>query len=299
MNNTQRRVHLSAVSGIAVLGVALLSGCVPTSSIVHVVDAAPEPIELGVIHALEADPLDGSLYIAAHTGLWRAGYSDGGVMEAPQPISTGTDLTSIAALPDGTLVGAPEELDGSTVLGSTDGGATWRTISAEGFIPSLLDVSGERLIGYDAENDTLRSSDDLGITWTELGSIRLRDLTIASSDSSRMWVLGEANLSVSSDGGASFAKVANTPALAWIAAGGTADHPSELIALSTKNRVWLRESDDEAWRAQGRYVGSATAMAYFTGDAPYLAIVDERGLMMSSDLGYRWTALTEPTSGAE
>lgn len=298
MTTGSKRMLAAAAGATAVASALALGGCMPTTG-VRTADDAADARAIGEIHALEFDPTDGGLLIAAHSGLWRAEFDADG-LGAPQPINARIDLATIAAFPDGTLVGVTDDTGpGATTELSADSGGTWEPVESDEFAPTMLDAAGARLVGYSGEDDSIRTSDDTGKTWAEQSRADIRDLAVAAGDPSRIWVLGEENLADSSDGGGRFEKVRDTPGLSRIVAGGDADHPVELVAFGADRRVWTREGDDEAWRAKGQYVGDVSAVAYSAADAAYLAIVDDRGLLVSTDLGYRWTALTTPQGGTE
>jgi hypothetical protein len=280
-----RRV-VAPIAGAAVAAV-VMTGCVPTRELRTVSDA-PALEELGEVHAISADPANGRLYVAAHEGIWVAERPDSDW----QALDRVGDVDAVAVIiaDDGTLFASAHSEEEGALLSSDDGGAAWKAVDGEPIVADLLRSSGATLAAHDGRNQSLRVSRDEGLTWEPRTTTAVRDLAVDLTDGDRMWILGGDGLEQSTNGGRDFSPVRNTPQLARIASAGG---DGKLVALAQdRGRIWTWDGDDSAWRAKGRYSGTATALAYSDGDAPYTAVVDDRGVLVTDDFGYSWTALT-------
>ncbi|GLU88063.1 MULTISPECIES: exo-alpha-sialidase [Agromyces] len=287
--NNNRNHALGFVAVVSTL--ALLSGCAITREL-RTIDGAVPSSTLGEIHRIAASAEGDQLLIAAHTGVWTTTF-DGTSWQAPQPSGSTEDLSELAVLSDGTLVGIRHE-DASQLLTSDDAARTWTTSQMPaGAAYSELTAGGGTLFASNAGK--LQTSDDLGETWTTLGETEIGSMSASQTDGQLLWIIGSDGLVESRDGGERFSDVPDSPQTTLVTSTADESHPGSIATTGGDRRIWTREGADEPWRAKGRYVGTARLLTYVPGDTPYLAIVDDRGLIVSPDYGYSWTALTEGT----
>ena len=278
----------ATITATVVVAAVLLAGCVPTRDL-RTVDNAPSIQDLGEVHALAVDPQSGRLYVAAHEGIWVAERSQS-EWQPPERIAD-QDLIALAVGDDGTMMATADSDAESALLTSEDGGATWAPIDGELIDADLLRIGDGRVYAYDDADRALMSSDDGGRSWELRNTVDLRDFAVDRGDADRVWLLGGDGLQQSTDGGANISRVRDTPQLARIAWAGEESHEALVALAANRGRIWTRDGDDSAWRAKGRISRSATALAHYGGAEPYTAVVDERGVVVSEDFGYSWTAL--------
>lgn len=176
------------------------------------------------VHGLGVDAADGALYIATHTGLWRAGADEA---RAERVGESRQDLMGFTVAAPGRFVasGHPDPAtDDPPQLGlieSTDGGRSWRSLSLRGEADfHTLRIAGNRLYGADATTGRLLASSDGGRTWGELRPPGpLVDLAVNPRDEDHVVAATEEGLFASRDGGRRWRPAARTPGLlVWPAA---------------------------------------------------------------------------------
>lgn len=158
-----RPLHTAAISLVLIGTLALSTACSEQSS-----EATPSSAATAIpadthIHGAVRDPVDGTLLVATHHGLFKES-EDG--LSAVGPV---VDLMGFAVAPDGTYYASGHpgmQTDLPQPLGlvqSTDGGATWEVLSRGGESDfHALAVSEGQVLGYDG---ALRQSTD-GKEWT-------------------------------------------------------------------------------------------------------------------------------------
>lgn len=140
---------------------------------------------------------------------------------------------------------------------STDNGATWTEISSfpKGATPVADPADPARFYAYDTDTGTLYASTDSGLTFTaRAGGLPSGDsqfeLVAAPGRTGDLWLSAKANgLHRSTDGGASFTKVASCWAsytLGFGKAADGADYPALYMVGSTETITAVHRSDDEA-----------------------------------------------------
>ena len=223
-------------------------------------DSAPAPATDGSsdpgqvhIHGLGLNPADGSLFIATHTGLFRA------PPDADRSARVGDsyqDTMGFAIVgPDHFLgSGHPDGRDDLPpflgLIESRDAGRSWQPISLHGEVDfHVLEAAGERVYGYGSDFATREprflASGDGGKGWERLRAPEpLISLALSPDDPEVIVASGEAGLHFSSDAGRSWRPV-DAPAtglLSWIRAG--------VILVDLEGKVW--HSRDPAAGRRGR-----------------------------------------------
>ena len=265
---------------------------------------------IGHVHGLGADPATGETYAATHTGVWLVPTSE---LPPSYPVSSDAsapvqiaerwqDTMGFTVARPGLLLGSghPDlteqpDLDPPNLglISSVDGAVTWDTISLRGEVDFHdLEVAeladGElRIYGYDAGAGTVRTSTDSGIRWTAGAAMELRDLAADPAEPDRVYATTAQGLLVSNDAGRTFLPVPNAPALYLLT---VAPDSGEFIGIDTDNTVWT-SPDGAQWNEQGSTRGTPEAMAYVGGDAPWLLIADDRGIVATEDYSATATVL--------
>ena len=236
------------------------------------------------VHGLGANPADGSLFIATHTGLFRAAE---GETTAQRVGDTFQDTM-------GFTVFGPDEFLGSghpdaaaelpPLLGlirSDDAGATWKPVSLLGEADfHVLRAAGERVYGFDATQGRLMASPDGGETWDERRPrAGVFDLALDPADPERLLVSTEQGLFSSRDGGRRWRPQDRELAalLAWTADG---------ITLVDGEGAVHRSRDGVGWSATGDAGGQPAALAAEGRDL-YVALHTNE-VKVSRDGGRTW-----------
>ena len=274
-----------------VTALVLLSGCTATRDLRTLPDAVPRS-DIGQIHALAPSSSDDTLYIAAHTGVWSTSF-DGQDWQTPTRLPVNQDLSALAVFGDGSLIGARHDTSEASTVMSNDEGSSWNEVPLPaGANIERLAAGDTAVFAYDGANTALMRSSDTGQTWTELASTGVEGLAAYQGSDDLVWAIGGDGLVASRDGGVTFDDIPDTPQSKLVTSAGDDSHPAAVATAGGDRRIWTHAGTDEPWRAQGRYVGTATAISYVSGRTPFLALVDDRGLLVSDDYGYGWTALT-------
>lgn len=302
-----RRPRIVITGTVLATAVGLvLTGCASGTA-----TEAAATAELGHVHGLGVDPSTGETYAATHGGVWLV---PTGVLPAGYPVDEPTSSGAPRLIADraqdtmGFVVGRPGLLLGSGhpdpaeqsdlnppnlgLIASTDRASTWESISLRGEtdfhdLDTVELPDGElRIYGYDATAATIRVSDDTGATWTAGASIEARDLAADPADPDRVYATTAQGLMVSDDAGASFNRVDGAPPLYLITA---APDAGGFVGIDTTSTIWT--SDGASWVKRGTTTGAPEALAYVGGDAHWLLIADERGIVATDDYGETATVL--------
>ncbi|MFB9309745.1 hypothetical protein BJY17_000800 [Agromyces hippuratus] len=296
-------VYLALAGGLAMVLAACTADANPIES---------PAATVGHVHGLGADPSTGQTYAATHTGVWLLPTTD---LPSTYPAVDSVDVQAPVQIAErwqdtmGFTVARPGLLLGSGhpdlveqpdldppnlgLISSTDGAMTWESVSLRGEVDFHdLDAvelpDGQlRIYGYDATAATVKASSDSGATWSEGAALELRDLATDPAAPDRVYATTARGLMVSNDRGESFLPVPNAPALYLL----TLTHDTgQFIGVDAEGTVWT--SDDGAtWSERGQTAGVPEALAYVGGDAPWILIADERGVVATDDYGATATIL--------
>ncbi len=167
------------------------------------------------------------------------------------------------------------------LIESTDGGATWKTLSLEGEADfHALRFRHDTVYGYNA-GELMVSSDKK--TWDTRSQVAIRDFVVSPTDPDTLLASGERGLMRSGDGGRT-----------WIEGGAAV----MLLDWQTEDQLWaigvngevMRSADGgEKWSEAGTVEGQATAFAAHE-KALYVATADGE-ILKSTDEGKTWDTL--------
>jgi hypothetical protein len=280
---------------LLVLAAAALAGCggtddpaAPSGEDGAVSEAGPEHV-----HGLGVNPADGDLYIATHSGLWRA---PAGEPRARRVGDVHHDLMGFTvAGPDDFLAsghpGAQDDLPPQLGLQrSTDGGRSWKTVSLLGEADlHVLRAAGERLYGVDSGTGAFVTSADDGRSWQQrTPPAAVFDVAVAPGAPERIVAATGRGLFSSTDTGRTWRPLGNdtTGLLAW---------PAE-------DALYLVDSDGTVSRSSGggrefSRVGSVGAQPEAfaaNGERELYAAVHGGEVLASSDGGANWRTRSTP-----
>jgi hypothetical protein len=280
---------LAAVA-IVVLGVALwrVTGDDQGSSA-----ADPGPVH---VHGLGVNPEDGALFIATHTGLFRAGEGESKAVRVGDSQQDTMGFTVVGA--NHFLGSGHPDLtqDLPPLLGlieSTDEGRSWEPISLLGEADfHVLRSAGDRVYGYDSSNDRLLLSEDAGRTWQEAERpVPLVDLAADPNDSLHVIASGASDIDQglyeSSDGGRNWERIgAPVGLLAWPA-------PGRLFIVDGGGNVSLSANGGGRFERRGSIGGQPAAFLGQGADELFAALHDGT-IKHSTDGGLTWTVRSTP-----
>lgn len=243
------------------------------------------------IHGLGVDPADGSLFIATHTGLWRA---PAGRPQARPVGESRQDVMGFTVVGPGRFLGSGHPgvtQDLPPLLGliaSQDAGRSWTSVSLLGEADfHVLRARGGRVYGFDATNGRLMASADDGRSWRVLSAPGpLIDLAIDPADVDRLVASTEEGLHRSTDGGNTWRPLGqDVGLLAW---------PSRaaLYLVGADGRVQRSPDGGRTLRPVGRAGGPPAA---FTSHGEELLVaLDDSTVERSVDGGRTWQVRAAP-----
>jgi hypothetical protein len=279
------RLRLSAALALLAL-LGLLAGCGggPAASPAPTAAAAGDP-GLGHVHGLGVDPADGMLYAATHTGLFAITAAG----QAERIADRYQDTMGFLVVGPGEFLGSghpdlAEDLPTRLgLIGSTDAGRTWHSLSLSGSADlHALRLADDRLYAYDAATGRLMSTDDR-INWTTHAALPLNDFDIDPADARHLLAATPAGLQSSTDGGQTFQPVPAAPLLrllAWV-------DPHLLYGADGNGDLWVSPDGGATWVWRNRLAGTPDALTAIGADELYLAT--ESAIYASVDGGGAFT----------
>jgi hypothetical protein len=274
-----------------VLTAAALTGCGDDETDEGPVVSDPGPIH---VHGLGINPRDRALFIATHTGLFRAAPDETRASRVGDRYHDTMGFTVVG--PDRFLgSGHPDGRDDLPpflgLIESRDGGRSWKPISLLGKSDfHVLEAAGERVYGFGSDFESREPqflvSGDGGRAWDERRVPEpLISLAVHPEDPNRLIASGESAIYESREGGKSWRRRASAAGLlAWRS-------PDELILIGGDGSV--RSSGDAAsWRDIGQ-VGGEPAAFEAERDGLYVALHDGT-IKRSTDGGQSWSVRSRP-----
>jgi hypothetical protein len=258
-------------------------------------DSASDPGPVHV-HGLGLNPADDALFIATHTGLFRA---PEGEDEAKRVVDTFQDTM-------GFTVTGPNEFLGSGhpdlqqnlppylgLIRSRDAGKSWEPVSLEGDADfHVLEAAGERIYGFGSDFQSRQqqflASDDGGDSWDALEPPdTLISLAINPRDPDELVASGQDALYASANAGQSWESIPGEPGLlSW-------PDDGDLYLLSAAGRLSAAEEAGAGWDQRGEVGGEPAA--FEAGDPQRLfAALHDGAIVESEDGGATWTQRTSP-----
>ena len=251
--------------------------------------AAADP-GFGHVHGLGVDPGDGTLYAAAHYGLWRIPQQGqpGGMERVADRYQ---DTMGFTVAGPGEFLGSGHPDPGERLpahlglIRSRDAGRSWQPVSLLGEADfHALDAEGGRVYGWDATSGTVLVSADGGASWRRGHRGQLSDLVVDPGDPRRLLAADGRGVLSSADGGDIFTRLPSTPALV------TVDWSREaLVGADRDGVVWASGDAGATWVRRGSVQGPTHALTVAGDGAVYAA--DAAGVAVSRDGGATFTRL--------
>jgi len=280
------------------LSALLLAGCGEQTADGPQAAGAPQVSDPGPVHVhgLGVNPADGALFVATHTGLFRAAQ---GELRSRRVADRYQDTMGFTVVGSDRFLGSghPDLRERRPpflgLIESRDAGRTWRAVSLGGKADfHVLEASGPRVYGYGSDFQTrqprLMTSIDGGRRWKRLDApAALISLAISPSDPRHVVASGERRAFGSRDGGRSWSKL-DAPAaglLAWTSSG--------LFLVDLEGRVWRRADTSAPWRSTGTVRAAPAALDSGTDDELLVALHDGT-IMRSADSGRTWSVRSRP-----
>jgi len=251
-------------------------------------DAGPQHV-----HGLGINAADKSLYIATHSGLWRA---PAGQPKATRVADIHHDLMGF------TVVGPTQFLasghpdarhDLPPQMGlqrSTDAGRSWKTVSLLGEADlHVLRAAGQRIYGVDSGTGAFLTSADGGKSWQQrTPPASVFDLAIAPDDADRVVAATERGLFSSTDTGRTWRPLRDDLAglLAWPAA-------DALYLVEGDGTVSRSDDGGREFRRAGS-VGAQPEAFAAAGEQELYAAVHGGKVVTSADGGATWRTRSTP-----
>ena len=247
------------------------------------------------VHGLGVNPADGALFVATHTGLFRAPQGEMRARRVADRFQdtmgftvTGPDRFLGSGHPDG-REGLPPFLG---LIRSNDAGRTWQPVSLLGERDfHVLEAAGPRVYGYGSDfksrQASLLVSDDGGRSWEERTPPEpLLSLAIDPGDPDRVVASGEDGIHASTDAGQGWRPLGDTPGmLTW-------PEPDKLFLVGLDGSVARSSDAGRTWSSVGRVDGQPAAFDSASGDL-YVALHDGT-VVRSRDGGRSWQLRSRP-----
>jgi photosystem II stability/assembly factor-like uncharacterized protein len=253
----------------------------------------PGPVH---VHGLGINPSDGALFIATHTGLFRA--PSGG--SKPRRVAgryqdtmgftvVGPDRFLGSGHPDG-RENLPPFLG---LIESHDAGETWKPVSLLGKRDfHVLEAAGRHVYGFGSDFETKQASllvsNNGGRSWRRRRPPKgLISLAIHPDDRARIVASGEQRLYASSDAGRGWRPLDGDAALlAWPA-------ETRLFGVSLEGALARSEDGGRSWETVGNVGGQPAAFEAESGEELYVALHDGT-VKRSTDGGGSWSVRSKP-----
>lgn len=248
----------------------------------------PGPIH---VHGLGIDPADGSLFVATHTGLFRAAAGEqraGRVGERYQDTMGFTIIGPNRFLGSGHPDGRESLPPFLGLIESRDAGKSWQPISLQGEVDfHVLEASGAHVYGFGSDFDSREprflTSTDGGRTWDRREAPEpLIALAISPDKPQEIVAPGEQLVYRSNDGGRRWRPV-NAPApglLTWSSRG--------LFLAAADGRVWRTDAAGGQWSPTGEGVGEEPAAMDSGPDGELLVALHDGVIKQSGNSGATW-----------
>ena len=260
-------------------------------------NAAPESGDPGPVHVhgLGINPADGSLFVATHTGLFRAGK---GQQRATRVADRFQDTMGFTVIGPNDFLGSGHP-DGREklppflgLIRSTDAGKSWRAISLLGKRDfHLLEAAGGRVYGYGSDFDTRKQgflvSHDRGHSWKERKVPEpLIALAIDPEDPQRLLASGAGGLYLSENAGRRWLQL-DGPAglLAW--------SDRAVTIIDDQGAVHSAKEPNATHRPVGEIGAQPAALESGPDDDLYVALHDGT-IKRSDDDGRNWSVRSKP-----
>ena len=253
----------------------------------------PGPVH---VHGLGVNPRDGALFIATHTGLFRAARNE---RQAKRVAGRYQDTMGFAVVGPDHFLGSGHP-DGREklppflgLIESRDAGETWDPISLLGKRDfHVLEAKGRRVYGFgsdfESREESLLVSDDGGRSWeAHTPTEGLVSLAIDPANSERVIVSGDRALYESPNRGRGWRPLdGESSLLAWPV-------PDRLFGLSMEGVLSVSGDAGGSWQEVGDVGGVPAAFESESGEELYVALHDGT-VKRSTDGGASWSVRSAP-----
>jgi hypothetical protein len=226
------------------------------------------------------------LWVGTHYGLWRLDLADE-VMATP--VDRTLDVMGLTHVSESTLLASGHPALGERgpsnvgLLQSTDGGASWETLSLSGTADfHRLTSAGDLVLGISSHDGRLYRSTDGGRTWAEPQQTDLFDMAIEPTQARNVLGTSANGLQRSSDGGQRFVLQPGAPLLVfihWDALG--------VVGIDGDGQIWTSPDAGSPWNRAGRVEGELRALA---SDGQHVVVLAGGRLWESRDRGVTITS---------
>jgi hypothetical protein len=247
---------------------------------------------LAHVHGLGVNPKDGTLYIATHTGLFRA---PPGRQTASRVGDSQQDVMGFSVVGPDRFLGSGHPGPGQDappnlgLIRSDDAGRSWQPVSLLGEADfHVLRSQGSMVYGFNGLTGALMVSRDGGREWQEHDPPGpMLDLAIHPEEPSRVIAATEQGLVSSSDSGRGWRPLSEGRIgyLAW-------PEPERLYMVDGAGRVSISGDAGQNWREMGSIDVQPAAFAA-AGHELYAALPDGT-IKRSGDGGATWSVRATP-----
>lgn len=244
----------------------------------------------GHVHGLAVDPGSGTLHVATHAGLYRIDDTHTAVRVSSQA----PDLMGFTVVaPRHFLASGHPDVhgDGPANLGlmeSTDGGATWRTMSLSGAADFHgLKAAHNAIYGYNSTDGAFMVSTD-GRNWQSRSTLAMGASVVSPADPDAILAVGRTGLHRSTDGGRTWQAVPATPPVAVL----SWDAGQQVWGVAPDGTVWQSADSGSHWQQRGSVSGQPQAVSAHDGTV-FVATAGDR-IVASTDGGMTWASRYAP-----
>jgi hypothetical protein len=254
---------------------------------------AGDTASLHHIHGLGVAAENDTLYVATHSGLFKAA---AGQTRVERIGDSAQDIMGFSVVAADRFIGSghpdPNDSNSPPNLGlivSRDGGETWNNISLLGEADfHVLRSSGERIYGYDGTQARLMVSRDGGRKWSQRRPpAAMYDVAIHPRSAERILTSTERGVFSSANGGKGWRLLRDDTAglVAWPAA-------ERLYLVDGQGQVQRSADGGRSWKPAGSIGGQPVAFTA-QGAELYVALADGT-VKRSTDGGAEWTVRAAP-----
>jgi hypothetical protein len=273
--------------------VLVLSACGQATSDVSGSRPASEPVDIATVnvgkewgHIHDIVVRGDMLWIGTHYGLWRLDLA-GEVMAAP--VNRTLDVMGLTHVSGSTLLASGHPALGERgpsnvgLLQSTDGGASWATLSLSGTADfHRLTAAGDLVLGISSHDGRLYRSTDGGRTWAKPAETDLFDMAIEPTQGRDVLGTSVSGVQRSRDGGQSFTALSGAPRLVFVDWDSTG-----VVGVDGEGQLWTSADPDSTWTRAGNVDGELRAMA---SDGQHVVVLAGGRLWESRDRGVSMTS---------
>jgi photosystem II stability/assembly factor-like uncharacterized protein len=288
------------LAGAAFVAAVLLAACgqekeESAAPAVGKASAARDPGPIHV-HGLGVNPKDGALFIATHTGLFRA---PPGETKATRVANRSQDTMGFTVVgPDHFLGSGHPDLREKLppflgLIESRDAGQVWKPVSRLGASDfHVLEAAGRRVYGYGSNFKTrapeFLTSSDGGRSWRRLEPpAELISLAIHPADPRRIVVSGDEGLFGSPNAGATWKRLGRAAGLlGW-------PEPKALFVVTLEGAVLRSADGGRSWSTTGR-VGAEPAAFEAEGANDLYVARHDGTILRTTDGGRNWEVRSRP-----